>query len=160
MKTEFQIAGENVAVEWARSDDQLTLRLLERELKVEILQWDPPNFTVLQCGHRVRGSFFRSADFVDVHLPKGNYRIRFAKSSRGAKGGAHAGGLSSPMPGKVVTVLVKEGDKVKKGDLLMMLEAMKMEHKILSPVDGIVKKILFHEGERVGQDCELLEVGD
>lgn len=159
MKTEFQIGGETAAAEWSRSGDQVTMRLLERELAVEVLEWAPPFFTVRHCAHVVRGAFFRNGDFVDVHVPKGNFRIRFAKAARGGKAAAHAGGLSSPMPGKVVKVFVKAGDAVKKGDLLMMLEAMKMEHKILSPQDGVVKKILFQEGERVGQDCELLEIG-
>jgi len=160
MKTEFQIGGDTAAAEWSRDGDLVTMRLLERELKVEILRWEPPFFTVRHCGHRIHGAFYRNADFVDVHLPKGNFRIRFPKAARAGKAAAHAGGLSSPMPGKVVKVFVKAGDAVKKGDLLMMLEAMKMEHKILSPQDGKVKKILFQEGERVGQDSELLEIGE
>ncbi|MFO1463623.1 MAG: biotin/lipoyl-containing protein [bacterium] len=158
MKTEFQIAGETAAAEWSRSGDRMTMRLLERELQVEILRWAPPFFSVRHCSHVVQGAFYRDADFVDVHLPKGNFRIRLAKSARGGRAGHAAGGLSSPMPGKVVKVFVKTGDQVKKGDLLMMLEAMKMEHKILSPKDGVVGKIAFQEGERVGQDVDLLEI--
>jgi len=158
MKTEFQIGGETVAAEWERRDGQFTLKLSGRELQGEILRWEPPFFTIRHCSHTLQGAFYRSGDFVDVHLPKGNFRIRLARSGRQAKGGPTAGGLSSPMPGKVIEVFVKSGDAVKKGDLLMMLEAMKMEHKILSPKDGIVGKISFQAGERVGQDVELLEI--
>jgi len=62
------------------------------------------------------------------------------------------------MPGKVLKVFVTPGHQVKKGDPLMILEAMKMEHQIKSPIDGEVKKILFKEGERVSQDEELVEI--
>src|SRR5688572_8798080 len=154
MKTEFQIGAELVSVEWERREQAFTMKLLEREIQGEILRWEPPFFTIKHCAHLISGAFYHNADFVDVHLPKGNFRIRFAKRARG-KATQAAGGLSSPMPGKVIKVFVKVGDPIKKGDLLMMLEAMKMEHKISSPRDGVVKKILFQEGERVGQDCEL-----
>ncbi len=158
MKTEFQIGAETVATEWERKDGKFSLQLSGRKVEGEILRWDPPFFTVRHCAHLLQGAFYRHGDFVDVHLPKGNFRIRLAPSRRQTKGGPASGGLSSPMPGKVIQVFVKSGDAVKKGDLLMMLEAMKMEHKILSPKDGTVGKIAFQAGERVGQDVELLEI--
>lgn len=158
MKTEFQIAAETVVAEMERRDGAFSLSLSGREVKGEVLRWEPPFFTIRHCDHILQGAFYRGGDFVDVHLPKGNYRVRFAGKKRSAKGGHAAGGLSSPMPGKVIQILVKDGDAVKKGDLLMMLEAMKMEHKILSPADGIVKQVFFREGERVAQDVELLEI--
>ena len=55
--------------------------------------------------------------------------------------GAGETGLPSPMPGKIVKVLVQAGQAVKKGDVLMILEAMKMQNEITSPVDGTVKSI-------------------
>jgi len=158
MKTEFQIAGEKAVVDFERNEDRFTVKLFERELSGKILVWDPPFFSLQHCEHIVRGAFHRSAHFIDVHLPKGTFRIPLANKSRSAKGGHAAGGLTSPMPGKVIKVFVEEGAQVKKGDLLMMLEAMKMEHKISAPKEGIVKKIFFQEGQRVGQDVELLEI--
>jgi biotin carboxyl carrier protein len=49
--------------------------------------------------------------------------------------------LKAPMPGKVLSVMVSEGQEVKKGDALLVLEAMKMENILKSPTDGIIKKI-------------------
>lgn len=157
MKTEFLIGEESLAADWERDGDRFRLKLQDREIAGEILRWEPPFFTVKHCDHVLHGAFYRGADFVDVHLPKGNFRIKLAGKRRD-KAGAHGGGLSSPMPGKVIQVLVKQGDPVKKGDLLMVLEAMKMEHKVLAPQDGAVGKIHFQAGERVGQDVALMEI--
>ena len=67
-------------------------------------------------------------------------------------------GLLSPMPGRIRQVLVTEGDRVTKGQVLLVLEAMKMEHSIRSPHDGRVTKIAFAEGDLVDAGAELAEV--
>lgn len=59
------------------------------------------------------------------------------------------GGLKSPMPGKIYKVLKPAGSKVSKGETILILEAMKMEHSIRADQDGVVKKIHFKEGELV-----------
>ena len=59
------------------------------------------------------------------------------------------GGVAAPMQGMIVKIKVKEGDKVKKGEVLAILEAMKMQNDIVSPRDGVVKKILVKEGQNV-----------
>jgi biotin carboxyl carrier protein len=53
---------------------------------------------------------------------------------------------------------VKEGDKVKEGDILMHLEAMKMKNRVLSPFDGVVKKIYVKEGEIVPKNFLMVTV--
>lgn len=57
--------------------------------------------------------------------------------------------VTAPMPGKVVKVMVKEGAKVKKGDVLMLLEAMKMQNEIGAPCDGVVKSVNVAGGQGV-----------
>lgn len=69
-----------------------------------------------------------------------------------------AGGLTSPMPGKIFKILKARGDEVKKGDPILILEAMKMEHAIRSDKDGKIKQILFKEGELVQGGVTLAEV--
>jgi len=66
--------------------------------------------------------------------------------------------LSAPMPGKILQVLVKEGQKVEPGQPLMILEAMKMEHRIVASEDGIISSIFFSEGDQVQQGVPLLEM--
>lgn len=63
--------------------------------------------------------------------------------------------IKAPMPGLVLSVLVAEGDEIKKGDNLLVLEAMKMENMIKSPTDGIIKKIEIKQGNKVEKN-ELL----
>ena len=71
---------------------------------------------------------------------------------------AAVGGLTTPLPGVVVSVPVTVGAKVSAGDVLMVIEAMKMEHAITAPHAGTVKAIHFARGERVPEGSELLEV--
>jgi 3-methylcrotonyl-CoA carboxylase alpha subunit len=68
------------------------------------------------------------------------------------------GSLTAPMPGRVAQVLVKSGDTVKNGDSLIVLEAMKMEHSILSPVDGVVQTVFFVQDDRVEEGVTLLSL--
>jgi len=60
------------------------------------------------------------------------------------------------MPGRVTSVLVREGDSVSEGAPLLILEAMKMQNEITSPTDGKVRTIFVHEGETVKRDTALL----
>ncbi|RUM60066.1 MAG: oxaloacetate decarboxylase subunit alpha [Persephonella sp.] len=68
------------------------------------------------------------------------------------------GDVSSPMPGKVVSVKVSRGDKVKKGDVLLIVEAMKMENEIHSPIDGVVEEVYVREGDQVNPDECLIKI--
>jgi 3-methylcrotonyl-CoA carboxylase alpha subunit len=68
------------------------------------------------------------------------------------------GGLTTPLPGVVVAVSTKVGESVKAGDTLMVIEAMKMEHSIRAPHDGVVKVIHFRHGDRVPEGSQLLEL--
>ena len=68
------------------------------------------------------------------------------------------GDLNSPISGRVVSVKVKNGDSVKKGDILMVIEAMKMEYLIRAPFDGKVKKVHFKEKEQIEIGKETIEL--
>jgi 3-methylcrotonyl-CoA carboxylase alpha subunit len=68
----------------------------------------------------------------------------------------HEGGLTAPMPGKIVAVHVASGDNVKKGAPLIAMEAMKVEYTIQAPTDGIIEEVLFAVGEQVAEGVELL----
>lgn len=72
--------------------------------------------------------------------------------------GAAGSNITSPMPGKVIKVLVKPGDKVKKGDILLVVEAMKMENNILSPADAMVDQVTVEEGNLVKTNISLLHL--
>jgi len=65
--------------------------------------------------------------------------------------------IKAPMPGMVLNILVKEGDTVKKGDALLVLEAMKMENILKSPADGTIKKITAVKGTAVEKNQILIQ---
>ena len=69
---------------------------------------------------------------------------------------ATGGRLTAPMPGKVVAVMVEGGQEVKKGDPLVIMEAMKMEHTIAAPSDGLVEEVLYAVGDQVADGAPLL----
>ncbi len=71
---------------------------------------------------------------------------------------AEGGRLTAPMPGKVVSFMVKAGDKVAKGQALAVMDAMKMEHTIAAPADGTVTELLYLPGEQVAEGAELLKL--
>jgi 3-methylcrotonyl-CoA carboxylase alpha subunit len=80
-------------------------------------------------------------------------------SPSGLAGGAAADGtLLSPMPGRVIAVEVREGDKVAKGAKLVTLEAMKMEHSLVAPFDGVVAELAASEGAQVTEGALLVRV--
>ena len=66
-----------------------------------------------------------------------------------AKPSAGGNAVSSPMPGNILAVNYKAGDRVKSGDTVMILEAMKMENEILAPADGTIKDVFVQKGASV-----------
>lgn len=64
--------------------------------------------------------------------------------------------VTSPMPGTILGVKVKEGDAVKAGQLVIILEAMKMENEIVAPADGVVASVAVKEGDTVETDATLV----
>ena len=72
-------------------------------------------------------------------------------------GDSHGGGLTAPMPGKVVALLAQPGQAVEKGTPLLILEAMKMEHTITAPAAGVVKAFCYAAGEQVADGAALVE---
>jgi 3-methylcrotonyl-CoA carboxylase alpha subunit len=72
-------------------------------------------------------------------------------------GDSHGGGLTAPMPGKVVALLAQPGQRVEKGTPLLILEAMKMEHTITAPAAGTIKAFCYAAGEQVADGAALVE---
>lgn len=70
------------------------------------------------------------------------------------------GSLSAPMPGTILDVMVKTGQRVREGQTLLVMEAMKMEHRIQAPRAGEVTSVYFHKGDRVDMGANLVEIGD
>jgi 3-methylcrotonyl-CoA carboxylase alpha subunit len=94
-------------------------------------------------------------DAVVVFLAGQRYRLEREKPAR-IEEEDPSGRLVSPLPGNVVQVMVTEGAEVQKGQPLMIIEAMKMEHVIVAPHAGRVSQLYFSAGERVAEGAQLL----
>ena len=70
------------------------------------------------------------------------------------------GSLSAPMPGTILDVMVKKGQRVREGQTLLVMEAMKMEHRIQAPRAGEVTSVYFQKGDRVDMGANLVEIGE
>ena len=151
MQYEFRIDGETVEVTLAKNDDLWTL--------------SENNASILPDG-RIRleskeGTIFfaHSAKVGDtwwIHI--GGHTFCIDHVEPGAADDDEGSGLSAPMPGKVLQVLVEVGQIVEPGQPLMILEAMKMEHRIIASQEGTVSAINFSEGDQVQQGSALLEL--
>ena len=84
------------------------------------------------------------------------HRAPLAGAATQASAAVARGGVAAQIAGRVLTIKVKVGDAVAKGDILLLLEAMKMENEIKAPADGVVKDIPVKEGDRVKEGQTLI----
>jgi len=96
-----------------------------------------------------------------VPLGEGGDRflLRFPRGEGGAGAGASDGAILSPMPGRIIAVAVMAGDKVTKGQKIVTVEAMKMEHSLVAPFDGIVAELGAVEGAQIVEGARLATIG-
>ena len=107
----------------------------------------------------MRASVDVHGEVFDVFTARGATRITLVDPLAHAGVAAGEGGrLTAPMPGKVVSFAVQAGDKVSKGQPLAVMEAMKMEHTIAAPADGVVAELLYAPGDQVAEGAELLKL--
>jgi 3-methylcrotonyl-CoA carboxylase alpha subunit len=113
---------------------------------------------VATIGNRqLRADVVRDGNSLEVFLPGSHLRVRCEDRDRpGSRDESVSGLLLAPMPGRVISVLVKPDSSVAKGQALMIIEAMKMEHTIRAPSDGTVSTIAYAEGDLVDEGVELL----
>ena len=94
-----------------------------------------------------------------IHI-NGRIHVVHGHEPGSADSAAGEGGLTAPMPGTILEVHAKAGQRVREGQTLLVMEAMKMEHRIQAPKAGEVLSVNFAEGERVDMGATLVELGD
>ena len=111
------------------------------------------------AGQRLTTTVYTQGEVDHVFTARGATQIT-AIDLLAHAGESHAEGgrLSAPMPGKILSFSVKAGDKVTKGQPLAVMEAMKMEHTIAAPADGVVEELLYAPGDQVTEGSELLKI--
>lgn len=135
-----------------------------RVVEVEARREPDGTLVLVREGRIIRAVVSRSGDSRWVtleHRGSETFKAIKVEARRGRAGeGAHAGGLEAPMPSKVTRVMVAVGDLVTKGQTLITLEAMKMEHALKSPRAGRVREVHAVAGELVQPGKALVVVED
>ena len=138
------------------------LTLDNKTINAEVLHSENGKLDLLIDGKHITA--YISSDNAKRWVTVNGQTFVLTKSSGTRKGGHghhHAAGeLTAPMPGQVRAVNVSEGDAVTKGQTLLVLEAMKMEIRIQSPLDGIVKKLFVEHGQTVEREQILIDIED
>ena len=110
---------------------------------------------------RIAVKVYAHGEKMAVFAPQGSSIVtEIDPIAHAGEGAAEAGRLTAPMPGKMVAFLARVGDLVSKGQPLAVMEAMKMEHTIQAPRDGVVLELLYAVGDQVGDGAELLRLQD
>ena len=108
-------------------------------------------------GTRAKAAVLGTGDDVTVMLDGLEHRLHYVDPLVPTVALDESGGhLTAPMPGKIVEVKVAPGARVKRGEALMVLEAMKMEHTIVAPADGTVEKVHYAAGDLVEEGADLI----
>ncbi|MGP5647997.1 acetyl/propionyl/methylcrotonyl-CoA carboxylase subunit alpha [Psychrobacter celer] len=120
---------------------------------------DAHNHTLWLDGARINAQSWVNYETVYVFTDRGRDEITLVDvMAHVGEESAAVGSLKSPMPGQVVAFKVAVGDSVKKGEPLAVIEAMKIEHTITAPTDGVVGELLFAAGDSVADGDELLRI--
>lgn len=165
MKYEVLLGGKTRVVELAQQNGAWKISLDGNALDANAVEVAPNTFSVLLNGesHEIRiaprpdGSLTLHTGLAEYHA-----EVSDPRSWRGRRHGAlEAEGrqqIAAPMPGKVVRLLIKQGDTVEVGQGLLVVEAMKMQNEIRSPKSGKVEKLFASEGQAVNAGDVLVWV--
>jgi len=126
--------------------------------EISILTDSKPNRIIIKANLMEKVAYCaKVGDKWWIHLD-GSVSVVEVVESGASSSGTNDGELTAPMPGKVLEVLIPEGAQVSEGQPLMVLEAMKMEHRILADKEGIVSTIHYSAGDQVDAGSVLLDI--
>lgn len=162
MRTYFALGDRVLCVEVSPGAEpgRLRVEVDGRAREVEVLRFEAGCLLARLDGRRFRAFVAREGDVRWVKIPgRPAFRLRVARTPQAAR--ARKGGddrLAASMHSQVVSVEVREGQRVRKGDVLVVLEAMKMETRLLAPHDGRVVKVSCAPGDVVEPGVALVEL--
>ena len=147
------LSGENGVYEVIEPFPGKKIRLL--------VDWHDENYcTVIQNQNKklVRTNVFFHENIATFFSSDGSVEIAWRDGFESeADTNEMASSLKAPMPGKIMSITKFDGDRIRRGETLLVLEAMKMQHAIQAPSDGIVNEMYFAEGDLVNEGDELLD---
>ena len=155
-KISFKYLKEEITISYSSKRDG-SFNLNEDSV-AKVVDWHKDSIDVEINNKRFFSKITKQANKIVVHMPWGDALLetlpRFVLPGLDIE----SGGLIAPMPGKVIDLKVKVGSKVKKGDTLVILEAMKMEHQVKASEDGKVSKLLIKKDDQLDNGALLMIV--
>ena len=163
MQYTFRYNGRDYTVKLEKREDRFVVSEGERTLEVDAVH-PAPGCLSLRMGERsVLAYHARTAEGAIVCIHGVSRLLQDPEAAEeiagpGTEGGEEDGIVTTPMPGKIVAVHVKEGDRVEKGQPLVVVEAMKMQNDLCAGVSGVVKKVHRAPGDQAQFGDPLVEI--
>jgi 3-methylcrotonyl-CoA carboxylase alpha subunit len=156
--------GEEFPIEVERQGTEYRVRMRDRWLSADLVNAGPYVRSLrLEDGTQLSIVHAREGTTHEIGLPDATIHVDIADplslKRKGREDETGGGGvIRALMPGRIVRVMVRKGETVRKGTTLLVLEAMKMENDIQAPVDGVVEKVLVEAGQVVEGGAELAHI--
>jgi 3-methylcrotonyl-CoA carboxylase alpha subunit len=152
--------GENAVSVAHNGAGQYTARIAEQSFAVRLIERGAGSLQVELSGRARRLTVLEIGPELHLFRREGHVLLRLARTEDALQASAHVdeGSLVTPLPGTIVAVHVSAGQSVKRGAPLVTVEAMKMEHTLTAPTDGVVTRIPFTLSDRVAAGAILVEL--
>jgi 3-methylcrotonyl-CoA carboxylase alpha subunit len=160
MQYSYEYQGENHSIQLEKqADGSYLAKIGEQHYKVHASQMPDGARLIHLDGERFLVHSAAAKEMRYLHLDGVQYQLEKSagRKRRGSSGGT-AGDLKAEMPGQVIDVRIQQGDTVQAGQVLLVLEAMKMEIRITAPYAGTVAKLMVKKGDLVERGQLLVEI--
>jgi biotin carboxyl carrier protein len=158
MNFDVLINGARRSVTFTQSKDEpsrIAVLIDGRSVEADAAKISPDGYSIILGGRSLEVAVDETSEGLLVHTAGREFQVEIADPRSWRR--KHGGGIelegrqqvAAPMPGKIVSVLVAQGQKVESGQGLLVIEAMKMQNEIRSPKSGTVEKLLAMEGQAV-----------
>ncbi len=160
MKILLQGPSGKIEAEAKRKGEQIVVSVGDKSYVFSLIMGEGPLYLMGRNGAVLRGTALRLQDGIFLHGFGRALHFEEIADETAAAGVSHSGDLRviAPMPGTIIKVMVEKGAVVKKGQSLVIVEAMKMENEVRASGEAVVEHVLVAAGERVGFGQELLKL--
>ena len=155
-KINFLVNSEEISISYKSNRDGSFD--INKGITAKIIKWNKSGIDIEIEDKRFFSKVTRKDEKLVVHGPWGDILFKIMPRFRSIGQEVKDGGLVAPMPGKVIDLKVKVGSKIKKGDTLVILEAMKMEHTIKAIEDGVVDELFISDSDQVENGALLMVI--
>ena len=155
-KINFLVNSEEISISYKSNRDGSFK--VNKGITAKIIKWNKSGIDIEIEDKRFFSKVTRKDEKLVVHGPWGDILFKIMPRFKSIGQEVQDGGLVAPMPGKVIDLKVKVGSKIKKGDTLVILEAMKMEHTIKAIEDGVVDELFISDSDQVENGALLMVI--